>query len=103
MQLLIVTGMSGAGKSLAANVLEDMGYYCVDNIPPQIISAFVELSAKETEGLENLAVVTDIRGGAMFGELSGVLAKLKQENVDYKILFLDASNEVLIRTGHYRS
>ncbi len=97
MKLLVVTGMSGAGKSQAANVLEDMGYYCVDNIPPEIIPAFVELSNRGSEELGLLAVVTDIRGGNMFEDLSGVLNKLKEDKVDYKILFLDASDSVLIR------
>ena len=60
MNLVIVTGLSGAGKSQAANALEDMGYYCVDNIPPAIIPAFVDLSKRESEGLSKLAVVTDI-------------------------------------------
>ncbi|MBE6727931.1 MAG: RNase adapter RapZ [Ruminococcaceae bacterium] len=97
MKLLIVTGMSGAGKSQAANALEDMGYYCVDNIPPSIIPAFVELSARGANSeLSRLAIVTDIRGGEMFSELSGVLENLRKNQAYFKILFLDASNEVLI-------
>lgn len=97
MKLLIITGMSGAGKSQAAHALEDMGYYCVDNIPPTLIPAFVELSARgDNSELSRLAVVTDIRGGDMFGELSGVLEGLKKSGVYFKILFLDASDEVLI-------
>ena len=96
MKLLIVTGMSGAGKSQAANALEDMGYYCVDNIPPSIIPAFVELSARGNSELSRLAIVTDIRGGEMFSELSGVLENLRKNQAYFKILFLDASNEVLI-------
>ena len=97
MQLVIVTGLSGAGKSQAANALEDMGYYCVDNIPPAIIPSFVELSKRQTEGLSKLAVVTDIRGGSMFGEIEKVLADLKKSGIEYKILFLDASDDVLVR------
>ena len=62
MDLLIVTGMSGAGKSHAANALEDIGFYCVDNIPPAIIPAFVELSARGNEELGRMAIVTDARG-----------------------------------------
>lgn len=92
MELLIVTGMSGAGKTQAANALEDMGYYCVDNIPPSIIPSFTEL---RLEG--KLAIVTDARGGNMFFEIMTVLKELRQKSVDYKILFLDASDEVLIR------
>ena len=97
MQLLIVTGLSGAGKSQAANALEDMGYYCVDNIPPAIIPAFVELSKRQTESFSKLAVVTDIRGGSMFEDIEKVLADLKQSGIEYKILFLDAKDDVLIR------
>lgn len=97
MNLLIVTGMSGAGKSQAANALEDMGFYCVDNIPPSIIPAFIELSARGNEELGRLAIVTDVRGGDMFSSLSEILSKIKADEVNYKILFLDADDDVLIR------
>ncbi len=97
MNLVIVTGLSGAGKSQAANALEDMGYYCVDNIPPAIIPAFVDLSKRESEGFSKLAVVTDIRGGSMFSDIEKVLVRLKTMGIEYKILFLDASDDVLIR------
>ena len=97
MNLLIVTGMSGAGKSQAANALEDIGFYCVDNIPPAIIPAFVDLSARGNEELGRIAIVTDVRGGDMFSEITEVLENLKKNNVEYKILFLDATDEVLIR------
>ena len=97
MELLIITGMSGAGKSQAANILEDMGFFCVDNIPPAIIPSFVELSMHGTQEMVRLAIVTDIRGGNMFDDMPRVLENLKKDNVDYKILFLDAANDVLIR------
>ncbi len=97
MELLIVTGMSGAGKSQAANALEDMGFYCVDNIPPAIIPSFVDLSARSGDELNKMAIVTDVRGGNMFSEISGVLDDLKPKNLNLKILFLDAADEVLIR------
>ena len=97
MELLIVTGMSGAGKSQAANALEDMGYYCVDNIPPEIIQAFVNLSERSGESLNKIAIVTDVRGGDMFKSINDVLNNLKNNNVNYKVLFLDAADEVLIR------
>ncbi len=97
MELLIVTGMSGAGKSQAANALEDMGYYCVDNIPPAIIPSFVELSARSGDLLNKMAIVTDIRGGVLFSEIEQVLNNLKNNSVAYKILFLDAADDVLIR------
>jgi len=97
MELLIVTGMSGAGKSQAANALEDMGFYCVDNIPPAIIPSFVDLSAKSGNELSRMAIVTDARGGNLFSEISDVLAHLENGKVNFKILFLDALDEILIR------
>ena len=97
MELLIVTGMSGAGKSQAANALEDMGYYCVDNIPPAIIPSLCELYARGNSQLGKMAVVTDARGGNMFEEISDVLKNLKNNNIFYKILFLDAADDVLVR------
>ncbi len=97
MELLIVTGMSGAGKSQAANALEDMGFYCVDNIPPAIIPAFVNLSSRSGDELDKMAIVTDVRGGNMFYEISSVLSNLKNNKIEFKILFLDAANEILIR------
>lgn len=97
MKLLIITGMSGAGKSQAVNVLEDLGYYCVDNIPPALITSFVDLGKRGNETLSRLAVVTDTRGGELFSEIDSVLEKLKERNIEYQILFLDSSDEVLIR------
>ena len=97
MELLIVTGMSGAGKSQAANALEDIGFYCVDNIPPAIIPSFVELSSRSGDLLNKMAIVTDMRGGVLFSEIDGVLGNLKKNNIEYKILFLDAADDVLIR------
>jgi UPF0042 nucleotide-binding protein len=97
MNLLIVTGMSGAGKSQAVNSLEDLGYYCVDNIPPTLIPSFVDLGKRGSESLNRLAVVTDTRGGDLFSEIEEVLKGLKERNIEYKLLFLDASDEVLIR------
>ncbi len=97
MELLIVTGMSGAGKSHTANVLEDMGYYCVDNIPPLIIPSFLELSYRGENPLKRVAIVTDIRGGEMFSALEEVLLRLKEQGIEYKIVFLDANTDVLVR------
>lgn len=97
MELLIVTGISGAGKSQAANALEDMGYYCVDNIPPAIIPSFVNLSEISGGVLNKMAVVTDARGGDMLADITDVLKDLKERHIDYRVLFLDCSNDVLIR------
>ena len=97
MELLIVTGMSGAGKSQTANILEDIGYYCVDNVPPAIIPSFVELSARSGDFLSKIAIVTDMRGGGLFTEINDVLENLKNNQISYKILFLDAADDVLKR------
>lgn len=97
MEFLIVTGMSGAGKSQAANALEDMGYYCVDNIPPAIIPSLVELSARSDSHINKLAIVTDTRGGNMFVQISEVLENLKKSFISYKILYLNCNDDVLIR------
>lgn len=97
MELIIVTGMSGAGKTQAAKQLEDMGFYCVDNVPPAIIPSFVELSNKSGGELNRIAIVTDVRGGAMFSDILEVLELLSDSSVSFKILFLDAKDEIVIR------
>ena len=96
MELLIVTGLSGAGKSSAANVLEDIGYYCVDNIPPSLIPTFVETMSGNPD-IKKAAVVTDVRVGKNFSEIDSVLDKMNEQGVAYKILFLDCADEVLQR------
>ena len=97
MELLIVTGMSGAGKSSAANALEDLGYYCVDNIPPLLIPSFVDLSKRGGTPIPKIAIVTDSRGGELFNSLTSILDELSLGGIDYKILFLDSSDTELIR------
>ena len=97
MKFLIVTGLSGSGKSGVINVLEDIGYYCIDNIPPQLIPKFAEICIKSDKMIHNVAIVTDIRGGELFLELDEGIAYFKENGLDYKILFLDASDDVLIR------
>lgn len=97
MELLIVTGLSGAGKSQAANALEDMGFYCVDNVPPAIIPDFISLSQNSKNQLSKMALVTDIRGGEMFSDIDSVLKSLDARKIVYKILFLDSTSEVLMR------
>lgn len=96
MEFLIVTGMSGAGKSGAANVLEDMGYYCVDNMPPALIVRFSEVCMQSGGKINKVAIVVDSRGGDLFSGLFESLEKLKQNNNNYRILFLDCDDDVLI-------
>lgn len=97
MKFLVVTGLSGSGKSGVINVLEDIGYYCIDNIPPQLIPKFAEICIKSENMIHNVAIVTDIRGGELFLELDEGIAYFKENDIDYKILFLDASDDVLVR------
>lgn len=97
MELIIVTGLSGAGKSQAIHSLEDLGYYCIDNLPPALIKNFIDLTVKEGIGLRKAAFVIDIRGGDFFDDFLRGLDDLKKAGVDYRILFLEASDEVLLR------
>ena len=98
MQLLIVTGMSGSGKSSVMDVMEDIGYYCIDNIPPKLITRFVDLCRKSETGINKIAVAVDIRTGDMFAEIFRAWQSLKDESdVEVKVLFIEASDEVLIK------
>lgn len=96
MEFIIVTGLSGAGKSRAVHALEDIGFFCADNIPPKLIKTFYDLSREAKGTLSRVAVVTDIRGGDMFSSLFQTLDEMKSENKEYKLLFLDADDRVLI-------
>lgn len=95
MNFIIVTGLSGAGKSRAMHAMEDIGFYCIDNLPPKLISPFYDLCMQAQPQISQVAVVTDIRGGDMFSSLFEALDNLKEENKPYKILFLDANDIVL--------
>ena len=98
MEVVIITGLSGAGKSKAVDWFEDKGYYCIDNMPPALIKNFIELAMTGKKKIEKAAFVVDIRGGEFFGDLREMLVSLKDDvNVDCKILFIEASNEALIR------
>ncbi|MGP1569724.1 MAG: RNase adapter RapZ [Eubacteriales bacterium] len=97
MEAVIITGLSGAGKSQAVNCLEDLGYYCIDNMPPMLIEDFVNLTQNSNKELTKVAFVIDIRGGEFFDYIEPALKRLKTKMIDYKVLFLEASNEVLIR------
>lgn len=98
MKFFIVTGLSGAGKSQAINCMEDLGFYCVDNMPPALIKDFINLlTVQERMIINKAAFVIDIRGGEFFDDLKSGLEDLKKAGIEYKILFLEASDEVLIR------
>ena len=96
MEFVIVTGMSGAGKSKAIAAFEDVGYYCVDNIPSVMLPDFLELSQKN-EGMQRVAVVMDSRGGSLFGSLFENLDLLKAGGASVKLLFLDTADNELMR------
>jgi len=97
MELVIITGMSGAGKSLTMRALEDMGFFCIDNLPPQFLPKISELAFASMSKITKVASVIDIRGGDLFLEFYNVLREMKEKNIEFKIIFLDASNEVLIK------
>ncbi len=97
MQFVIVTGLSGSGKSCAVNVLEDVGYYCVDNMPPELIPKFADICSDSNTKINNIAIVTDIRGGDMFLKLKDTIIHLQNQGLKIKILFLDANDDVLIK------
>lgn len=97
MRFVIVTGLSGAGKTQATRTLEDLGYFCVDNLPPKLISKFAEACAQSGGNIEKVALVIDIRGGVFFDDLFETLNYLKQNEFKYEILFLEATDEVLIK------
>ncbi|MCI7126229.1 MAG: RNase adapter RapZ [Agathobaculum sp.] len=97
MYFLIVSGMSGAGKSRAAATLEDLGYYCVDNLPIALIPRFAEICLAATERYERVALVTDVRAGGDFQQLFDSLDSISRMGCDYRILFLDTDTPTLIR------
>ena len=97
LKLIIITGLSGAGKTLALRCLEDLGYFCVDNLPPNLVSKFAELFADSEQQIKKIALVMDVRGGHFFSTFFDSLKYLEQEGYKYEILFFEASDETLIR------
>ena len=98
MKLVIVTGMSGAGKTVAVKMMEDMGYYCVDNLPIPLIEKFAELALGNNQGLSNqVALGIDIRSGQELPLLDKILERWRTDGIPFEILFLDASDEVLLK------
>lgn len=97
MEFVIITGMSGAGKSQAIKILEDINYYCMDNLPPALLPNFAELCKSSSKEVNKVAVVADIRGGIFFKDLFNSLDELKNMGIQYRILFLDASDDELVK------
>ena len=97
MRFVIVTGMSGAGKSTALKKLEDIGFFCVDNLPVMLIEKFAEISHDDKLEVDNVAIGIDIRSGEALGQLSLCLEELKRHNYSYEILFLEANEKTLVK------
>lgn len=97
MEVVIITGMSGAGKSASSDIFEDLGYYTLDNMPPSLLLSFIDLTTKSKKKINKIACVVDIRGGEFFADLMKSITLLKNQSIDVKILYLDASDEILIR------
>lgn len=97
MELIIVTGLSGAGKSKVVDALEDIGFFCADNVPPKLIPTFAQLLMESKESDKRSAIVSDTRAGYAFNEFSYALNELKNRKIDYKILFIDAKKDILLQ------
>lgn len=97
MRFIIITGLSGAGKTQVIHCLEDLDYYCIDNMPPALIPKFAEICYSSNGKIDKVAMVIDIRGGDMFSELFNELNSLKASGYNYEVLFLEASDEALVK------
>lgn len=97
MRFLIVSGMSGAGKSTTLKMLEDIGFFCVDNLPIKLIKKFAELCINSEQGLNKVALGIDMRSGNVFDELFNILRELEAKRINYEILFLEASDHILVK------
>ena len=97
LQFVIITGLSGAGKSNAMKVFEDLGFFCVDNLPPALLPKFAELCLQSEGRVQRAALAIDARGGEFFNDLFTSLNALEAMGLDYVILFLDAADDVLVR------
>ncbi len=96
MKFVIITGLSGAGRTKALRCLEDMQFYCVDNLPPVLVGKFAEMCAQSQGKLDRVAMVVDVRSGDMFDALFGELSAMREAGLPYELLFLEATDEVLI-------
>lgn len=97
MKFVIVTGLSGAGRTQAMRCLEDLGYFCVDNLPPTLIPKFAEACSQSLGKIDKIALVVDIRGGDFFNDIFESIRYLKNESYNYEILFLECDDEVLVK------
>ena len=95
-EILVITGISGAGRSTAANTLEDEGWYVVDNIPPQMLEALADLVTRAPDSMPKLAVGIDIRSRALFNDLPAAIDTLRKSDVEFSMLFMDAKDKDII-------
>ncbi|MGI8706589.1 MAG: RNase adapter RapZ [Actinomycetota bacterium] len=96
-EVIVISGLSGAGRSEAAKALEDLGWFVVDNLPPTLIKTMISLALAPGNDIERVAVVVDARGGRFFSEAMNELAKLRRDVCDYRLVFLESSDEALVR------
>jgi UPF0042 nucleotide-binding protein len=96
-ELLVVTGMSGAGRSTASDALEDHGWYVVDNLPPQMLGTLAEIVSHAPKSIPKLAVVVDVRSKDLFTDIQTALGALSASGITFRVLFLDANDDVLVR------
>jgi len=96
-EFTIITGLSGAGKSHAMAAFEDAGFFCIDNLPPQMIPATADLFSLEGSKVQRVAVVSDVRGGQYFDEIDSCLNELDSKGISYRLLYMEASDEALLR------
>jgi len=94
---IILSGQSGAGKSQAKKVFEDLGYYCIDNLPPSLIPSFIELVEQNSENIQHVALVIDIRGGKFFKDLENNLNLLKDKGYTYQVFYFEADDQILLK------
>lgn len=95
MEFTILTGVSGSGKSTAVNALEDLGFYCIDNMPPELMIKFASLCSASDRNLEKVAFVADVRAGSFFKDLYGTIKELREHGEKVKVLFIDADDSVI--------
>lgn len=95
-QILVITGISGAGRSTVANVLEDEGWYVIDNIPPQMLGSLAELVTRDGARVPKVALGIDVRARALFSDLPAAIETLRKSDIDFSMLFLDAKDETII-------
>lgn len=97
MKIVVVTGMSGAGKSSVLNFFEDQGYFCMDNLPPQLMGPFLQLASTSSQPIQEVALGVDIRSREFFDQLFDMIDKLKERSMDVSLVFVEAEDRVLIR------